>query len=274
MKLMEFKAIIDQHSHSKFSPDSQSELDALCAKAMQNGYQAYAITDHCECDLYEADGYHNTLLQAFDAIEAQKQRFPALQLLNGVELGQPLQNLTAAEIVAARPYDVILGSLHRIAGMVDFYYFDYHHYSDQEIVSLLEKYYTELYQTVQWGKFDVVAHLTYPLRYIAGDAKRAVDMRAFDDQLESIFRLMAQEGKALEINTSGLAKSIGTCLPDYPLIKRFYDCGGELISMGSDAHTVDNLGAGIHDGIALAHQTGFRSLCYFKDRKAHLLPIE
>ena len=43
------------------------------------------------------------------------------------------------------------------------------------IDDLLDKYYKEYYETVKWGKFDVIGHITYPLRYVEGIYKVKID---------------------------------------------------------------------------------------------------
>lgn len=271
---MQYQNLLDNHSHSCFSPDSEASVNSLCEAAIAKGLKAYAITDHCECDLYEIDGYDREVPKSFEAIQAAKLLFPQLKLLCGIEVGQPLQQLQVAEELVKRPYDVVLGSLHRAKGKDDYYFLDYSGYSQKDLNDLMEEYYQELYQMARWGKFDIMTHLTYPLRYIVGDFGLHVDVNAFSDVIAETFRLLAQNGKALEINVSGLHQNIGLTLPDLKWITLFRDLGGEFIAVGSDAHCAEHVGVNIEQGMKVAYEAGFRSTVYFENRRVQTLPLE
>jgi histidinol-phosphatase (PHP family) len=85
---------------------------------------------------------------------------------------------------------------------------------------------------------------------------------------------MADKGIALEINTSGLRQPMGVTLPDLELVRRFREPGGEMITVGSDAHFPVHVGANIKDGIQVAKQAGFRHIAVFREGKAEMLSIE
>ena len=99
-----------------------------------------------------------------------------------------------------------------------------------------------------------------------------ITLEAQTDLLDEILRTLAQRGKALEINTSGLRQEGGFTMPDFDTVKRFRELGGELLSIGSDAHTVPHLGIGLETAHQMAKQAGFRYLTYFEGRTPkHLL---
>ena len=162
-------------------------------------------------------------------------------------------------------------ALHNLRNMLDFWFLDYTQY---DVDKLLDEYFDEELGLVKWGKFDTLAHLTYPLRYIIGEQKKPVDMARYTDKIDEILRLLAQSGKALEINTSGLRQPLGTTMPDEYFVRRFREFGGELITVGSDAHYAEHLGANIEDGMALAKKCGFDYIALFNDRLPTFIPIE
>lgn len=296
---MKYTNRIDCHSHSAYSPDSQTPAAEMCARALELGLTAYAITDHCECDFFdpahpivqpkksvpiaareedpsdeEQFNYAKTTAQSLKTVTELKAAYAGkLELLAGVEIGQAMQNLEAAEQVTAKPYDLIIGSLHRAAGLPDYYFIDYAQLDSHDLLELLRDYYEELYRTACWNKFDTLGHLTYPLRYIVGDFGIPVDIHQCDDIIEQILKTLAQNGKALEINTSGLRQKLGHTMPEVPYVKWFRELGGEFITIGSDAHNARDLGAGIEQGMERAYKAGFRHITYFKQRKPVLLPL-
>ena len=100
------------------------------------------------------------------------------------------------------------------------------------------------------------------------------DISRYDDIIAETFRNLAQNGKGIEINTSGLRQGFGDCFPNLKYTKLFRDMGGEIISFGSDSHTVEDIGANIADGMRIARAAGFTRGAYFKKRKPYFIDIE
>jgi histidinol-phosphatase (PHP family) len=63
-------------------------------------------------------------------------------------------------------------------------------------------------------------------------------------------------------------------MPDLTWIKRFHEHGGEKLTLGSDAHIPENIGAGIDQAIHFAKQSGFQYLSYFEQRCPKYLSIK
>lgn len=270
---MAYKNKMDFHTHTDNSPDAVHSVMLLCERACQSGLRAIAVTDHCECDAYKKDGYDLTARQSFfETTKARSVFAGQLIVLRGIELGQPLADPDAAADALSRPLDFVLASLHALAGIQDFYYLDYS-LPENNPHELLSRYFVQLTDIVGWGKFDSLAHLTYPLRYITGVHGIQVDITRYYDQIDRLFRLMARTGKALEINTSGLRQELGVTLPDLALLRRFKDAGGEYVTIGSDAHRADDVGAGVEEGMALAAVAGFKYITLYQNRVPVQIPL-
>lgn len=278
------KNIIDCHVHSAFSPDAKSSVEEMCERAAQLGLSAYAITDHCDVnfwdkvqDKYTVDfdmyGAGEYALKSIEAVSSLKEKYP--NLLCGIELGQPLQNPDKAERISNDPrLDFIIGSHHMNKGENDFYYLEYDKMDSSRINQLLEDCFLQTLDMSKWGKFDVLGHLTYPLRYIEGEYRIKPDLNRFDDIIREIFCTLIQNGKGIEINTSGLRQKYEKTFPDLKYIKMFRELGGEIISVGSDAHCSGDLGKGVVEGAELAKTAGFKYLTFFKERKPRFLKID
>ena len=282
---------MDCHTHSSFSPDGKNSLEEMCEKAVNLGISVLSVTDHCDCNFwYPADHYFKDTDGVTDlmmygsgnysnkSIEKQKslkEKYRGkLSLLCGIELGQPLQNEEKAEEIAENSdLDFIIGSHHQNQGKDDFYYIDYNKMDRQEIYFLMEEYFCQVLDMCKWGKFDVLGHLTYPLRYICGDCGIEFDLSRYNDIIEEIFKTLIEKGKGIEINTSGLRQKIGKTLPGIEYVKMFREMGGEIITLGSDAHCTEDIGKGIPEGIEIAGQAGFKYVAYFQNRKPVFVKI-
>ena len=165
--------------------------------------------------------------------------------------------------------DFIIGSLHNITGCADFAFLDY---SREDIPSLLERYFAELVELVRWGRFDALGHITYPLRYIAAYGQ-AVELAPYGGYIDEALRTLVQNGKAIEINTSGLRQTIRQTMPPFSIVKRFRELGGEYVTVGSDSHCVADVGKGSAEAVTMLKEAGFSHLTYYMEHKPVQVPI-
>lgn len=277
--------LIDCHTHSTNSPDAESSPDAMLRRAAELGLSAYALTDHCEVNRFFSYGHysdHGDPENTFDFgttfensmrdnMRLKEQYKGKLDFINGIELGQAQYDFSlAAEIASDCRLDFVIGSIHQVRGEEDFAFIDH---SKNDPAELIRRYYSEIYELCEKGDFDILGHLTYPLRYIEGDFGLRVDMKAVDEIIRESFRVLVRRGKGIEINTSGLRQRYGKTFPDLYYVRMFREEGGEFISVGSDAHCTDDLGKGIADGIKIAQAAGFDRLTYFIDRRPQFIDI-
>lgn len=273
-RLRVYANLFDSHTHSEHSPDGNHPVLALCQQAAENGLVGLAITDHLECNDFENDNYRQRIRRSVDNIHtAQIQLGSQIQISCGVELGQPLQNTAAAlEILTSYDFDFVLGSLHALAGKPDFYYWDFDDPAIDIRQSLVD-YYTQQIELARWGRFDVMGHITYPIRYIQGRSGIPVNLGEYGDLIDTLLRTLIEAGRGIEVNTSGLRQELGTTLPDLPLLRRYRELGGEIITTGSDAHYTQHIGSGLGRGMELLEAAGFRYFAYFKERRPQMLKL-
>lgn len=280
--MSEFK-LTDMHTHSNFSPDAKSSLWEMCKCAQLAGLTAFAVTDHCDVNFWDKTADKNIVdfemygsgeyaLSSIAEITKLKEQFS--NLVCGIELGQPLQNLEKAELISSDPrLDFIIGSHHMNNGENDFYWIKYDKLDSCQIDKLLEDYFLQVLKMCKWGKFDVLGHLTYPLRYICGEYGIDVGISKYDNVIREIFRTLIQNGKGIEINSSGLRQKYGKPFPNFEYIKLYKELGGEILTIGSDAHCTEDIGKGIKECVQLAENAGFEYVSVFKERKVSFIKI-
>lgn len=269
----------DIHTHSQNSFDAESTVDEMCQAAIRQGLYALCVTDHCEAEYIncgencEFGSFDRQIPQSIRDINSAKEKYKEqLKVLCGLELGEPMHDPTQTKhALGYGDFDFILASVHNLRGHDDFYYLDY---KTVDIAALLHEYFDELAETAAFEHFDSLSHLTYPLRYIVEREGFYPDLSPFAGQIDSIFRILVKNKKALEINVSGLFKPIGRTLPDVPLVRRFRELGGEYITIGSDAHSADMVGKGIEEGVVVAKAAGFSHYTIFENHQPTLIPIE
>ncbi len=269
---MKYPYLSDCHCHSNCSFDADDPVNMLCENAIRQGLYALTVTDHCECNVYHQTGALSSIRQSFLETKKAAALFQGeLRVLKGIELGQPLQNPSAAqEVLQAFPFDFVLASLHNLRGMPDFYFLDY---TQIDVQQLLTDYFQQVLEMARQADFDSLAHLSYPLRYAIGEYGLSIPSEPYAAQIDAILQTLVERDKALEVNTSGLRQKIGETLPSFPVIRRFRELGGRYVTIGSDAHRWGDIGSGLEEGLARIREAGFSSFTIFMERKPHLLPI-
>ncbi len=281
------RGLIDCHTHTQFSVDSDADIIKMIERAVELGLSAYAITDHCEANrFYGKDFYGDVKVYPYfdfgrdfeasvSAVTELKERYSdKITLICGTELGQAQECPDVAEkVFSDKRLDFVIGSLHQLPHTEDFALIDYSQMSQDEVTKLLDRYFDEVCKLCKNPKFDVLGHLTYTLRYIEGEYGFKVNMEKYDEVIAESFRSLARNGKGIEINTSGLRQKYGRAFPEEKYVRLFKDLGGEIISLGSDAHFVEHLGAHIGRGAEIAKSAGFDRIAYFAERQPRFITL-
>lgn len=264
----------DSHVHSEWSWDAWAvgSMEQSCVRAIEIGLPAIAFTEHLDHTVWriELEGPyamdHLTAIAdpdgmlappAFDAagyLEAVarcRERFPDLRILSGLEVGEPHRHPHAcARILAAGPFDRVLGSLHSLPDQGSFAE-PWGIYPHRHAHDVLREYLADLTTMVaQSDAFSILAHIDYPIRFWPAEREGPFDPAAFEDEFRSALQATAQSGRALEINTR---------LPLHSTILTWWhEEGGDAVTFGSDAHMASLVGHGFAEAAHMAEAHGFR----------------
>ena len=141
-------------------------------------------------------------------------------------------------MTAKYPFDFVIGSSHVVHG-IDPYYPHYYdgRSEDEAYLEYFESILENLHTNVD---FDVYGHLDYVVRY-GGYENKVIDYEEFRDILDAILAELIKKDKGIEINTSGIRYGLPNPHPNIDIIRRFKELGGKIITIGSDAHKVEDL---------------------------------
>lgn len=264
--------MFDLHIHTLHSVDSKQTIDEVCESAVQKGLQGIAICDHV--DMWFSEKL-NTPAAIRDCIEDVRRARAAygdrLEILQGMEMAEYLYDPENADrILGLGDLDVILGSVHSVAfEEIDDSYsrIDFSSMPEEKIVRFMKKYFFHISEMIEKTDFDVLSHLTCPLRYINGKYKRNIDVQIFRKEILDIFSRIIEKDIPLEINTSGVGSFYDRYMPDTALIRTYQDMGGKLITLASDAHVPQNVGNAFSATKEMLQDIGFDGYCIFRKRK-------
>lgn len=259
----------DQHTHSEWSWDAAiGSMEGSCARALALGLPAIAFTEHLDHTVWtltpDAGDYLAALATpdgllippAFDApgyleaVERCRERFPGLRILSGLEVGEPHRHAAAvATVLAAGRFDRVLGSLHCLPDSGGFAE-PPGLYAHRAAADVVRDYLAEVATLVAGSDvFSVLAHIDYPVRYWPAPAG-PFDPTAFEDEFRHALGVLADSGRALEVNTA---------VPLHPEVVRWWrEEGGAAITFGSDAHEPAAIASGFDRAADMVEAHGFR----------------
>ena len=120
--------------------------------------------------------------------------------------------------------------------------------------------------------FQALGHLDYVVRYGHGREKE-YSYRAYADVIDEILRELICRGIALEVNSGGLKYGLGFPNPHPDVLKRYRELGGEILTLGSDAHAPEHIAYNFKETGELLKACGFRYYTIFKERKPEFLKL-
>jgi histidinol-phosphatase (PHP family) len=184
----------------------------------------------------------------------------------GVELGEAPRDFAYAEELLRQmaPVDFIIGSVHQLSEAYGCRDLSYTASRDPELSRAQIADYLELVlRQAKWGKFSVLGHLTLPLRYINEKCGGCMTFDGFEAEVAEVYRALIENGCGIEVNTN----RGNTPLPGEKWLRLYRACGGEIITIGSDAHTPVYVGCCVRERQALLRECGFRAFCTFQAQK-------
>lgn len=261
----------DYHTHSSFSLDSDAPMENMIISAISKGLNEIAFTDHVDFDdRYPFTDYKEYIPVIMDYMEKYKDR---IHIVFGVEIG--LENQWADKINTfskAFPFDFIIGSSHATQ-KYDLYFDQKEFFSNKTKKEAYSIYFDEIYKNIlACDNFNVYGHLDFVSRYGMYE-DNSLEYKDYSELIDRVLKALIERGKGIEINTSGFRYGIDTTYPSLTILRRYKELGGEILTCGSDSHTVGGVGNYIDYAYELAKAAGFKHITTFKNQKPNFISI-
>lgn len=272
--------IYDTHAHTDNSHDARQTIDELCLSAIEKGVTGVAVTDHANLTEYGEEQIARLKKSVRQTAEANEKYQGKLRVFTGIELGEQLENeKILSELLSLADYDVILSSRHFVRYFKDewetpYSLIDFSYRSENELREFFLLYLEGVYELAEKADFDILTHLTCPLRYINGKYKRGIIVDDYESEIRDILKSVISRDLVLEVNTSGLGNAHGETMPNDTVLEWYYEMGGRLISLGADSHVRGYVANGFSDEITVLKKLGFNTHCYFEKRRRYEIPLE
>ena len=263
----------DVHMHSQFSGDSMAPQETMIQAAVEKKLGGICFTDHLDIDypdepeLFLLD-LPNYIASVTALRDKYKENFP---ICLGIELGlQPHLAKLHKDILSQYPFDFVIGSSHVVHGF-DPYYPQF--YQGRKEKDCYREYFESILENIQvFDDFDVYGHIDYVVRY--GPTRNTNYLwNDYQDVIDEILRLLIQKGKGIEINTGGLKYGLGHPNPTEEILARYHELGGEIITLGADAHAPEHVGYDFEKLPSILKTAGFSYFTIFRNRKPEFIKL-
>lgn len=267
-KHQEAKMINDYHVHTDFSDDSDAAMGSMIESAISLGAERIAITDHYDPDypdpafpfIIDFEKYHEALITAGEKYKDK------IKVIKGIEAGIMKTTIEKCrKAVHAFSYDFVIGSFHCFDG-IDLCSADYEAIGQKNI---MPRFYSNMYECLKEYKcYDVLGHFNVIDRYIPYEADYSESMGLIED----ILRMIISDGKGIEINTSSFRYSMGArTTPSSEILRMYKNLGGEILTIGSDAHRPQDIADHFSYAEKMAADAGFGYLTVFENRAPKMI---
>lgn len=279
------KLLVDYHLHPGVCIDAAPhDLQSYCRRAVDLNLREICFTPHLEVDPVRRhlDGFVRLdnnihpmsdqvwLDRYFEELNICRGEFQhqGLGIKAGLEVGYvPGQEDRIATVLDSYPFDYVLGSVHCLNHVaISNSHESRVYYPGRNWQQVGKDYYEVLLHSVNCKLFDCIGHIDLYRRY--GEQYLAADWGEIHRKYAGpVFKAMVNQGVGLEINTSSLRRGQREFHPNLSMFKAALEAGISTITVGSDAHCLEELGHGIEEAINLLLQHGLEPARFTKRQR-------
>jgi len=261
----------DFHLHSSYSGDSEANMEEMIQKAIALGFKDIAFTEHMDLQFPVSDKSPEGMFECnvdsylYDLLSIRNKYINDINVRFGIELGlQPEVIRQNVKVCKDHDFDFVIGSIHVVDGIE--VYHDTPFFEGRDDEASYRRYFEAVYENLRsYSNFDVVGHLDYVVRYGKSlDADYSYDK--YKDILDKILTRIIDREKGIELNTGAVAYGLKDLNPCLDILKRYKELGGEIITIGSDAHDVADIGRGFDKAEEALKAAGFEYYTVFDGR--------
>ncbi len=260
----------DFHMHTSFSVDSDTNPEDMVRGAIQKGLKTICITEHIDRDNPEVPEIDYPCYIA--TMEMIREKYKnQIEVLTGMEFGmQPHLGEMCQRLASTYSFDFIIGSAHIIDGQDPYDRTYFVGKTDEDAYRRGFEFILE--DMINTPEFDSLGHLDYVVRY-GHNRERDYSYAKYADELDAILKYLVENGKGLEVNTGGWKYGLPFAHPHPDILKRYKELGGEIITVGSDAHKPEHIAYDFHRLGEYLKANGFAYYTEFRQRKPYFCAI-
>ena len=274
----------DYHVHTVFSDDSDYLMEQVVQDAIERGLDEVCFTDHVDYGV-KNDWGDGEKIKYRKGMPGEPENMPVLNvnyplyyvtyqkvrklygdkisIKLGMEFGMQAHTIERYQkLFAQYPFDFIILSVHEIEDQ-EFWTQEFQKNRTQQEYN--ERYYEELLYLVQhYHDYSVLGHMDLIVRY---DKAGRYPFEKLKPIITEILKCVIADGKGIEVNTSSHRYGLTDLTPSREILKLYHELGGRVLTIGSDSHKPEHLGAFIDETRQELKMLGFKEFCTFDKMK-------
>ena len=267
----------DMHMHTWFSTDSEACPRDMADEAVRKGLKTICFTDHFDKDDLEwgEEGIFDVDAYFVEMQKLQEEYAGKLNIRIGIELGlRTYLKDYYEELTKKYPFDFVIGSVHNVPYKKDaegnILYTDpaaeklFTDRTDKEAYRLMME--TTLENVRTSDCFQALGHLDYVVRY-GKSREKEYSYTDYAYIIDEILKLLIEKEKGLEVNSAGLKYGLPFAHPHPDVLKRYRELGGEIITIGADAHKPEHIAYDFAKAEEILKSCGFKYYTEFFEQK-------
>ena len=260
----------DFHLHSSFSEDCNISMEEMIQAGILKGLTEMCFTEHNDFDYPKKNDSDRDLFllnvdsYLYELLNMRKKYAGQIKLLFGIEIGLQESCLRQNIVLSkSHDFDFIIASSH-LCHREDPYYSSF--WEGKDTGTCYRLYFEEMLSNIKsFLGFDVYGHLDYIARYAPPETDRFL-YADYRDIIDEILKTLIAGEKAIECNTSGLRKPLNATNPCPDILRRYRELGGEIITVGSDAHFPEDIAADFETAAEILKSCGFQYYATYEGR--------
>lgn len=267
----------DMHMHTWFSTDSEACPRDMADEAVRKGLKTICFTDHFDKDDLEwgEEGIFDVDAYFVEMQKLQEEYAGKLNIRIGIELGlRTYLKDYYEELTKKYPFDFVIGSVHNVPYKKDaegnILYTDpaaeklFTDRTDKKAYRLMME--TTLENVRTSDCFQTLGHLDYVVRY-GKSREKEYSYTDYADIIDEILKLLIEKEMGLEVNSAGLKYGLPFAHPHPDVLKRYRELGGEIITIGADAHKPEHIAYDFAKAEEILKSCGFKYYTEFFEQK-------
>lgn len=165
------------------------------------------------------------------------------------------------------PFDYVIGSVHSVGNVSIFNKNRWKKLSKEQHIADKKAYYALIQESARSGMFQILGHIDA----MKGNYPAFSDIPAAE-AIDETLEVIAEQGVAIEINTSGKTKLSGGWYPSDSILERALHFGVE-VTFGSDAHVPWRVADEWEEVAARLKEIGFKEWVYYKNKTKQIVAL-
>lgn len=261
----------DYHVHSYFSDDSSTPTEQQVLRAIELGLDEICFTEHVDYGIkvdHDEPNESNRDLNAdypryFEELDRLKEKYSGkITIRDGLEFGVQSHTTGKYEALFERyreKLDFVLLSIHQVNDLESWTQ-DFQRGKTQD--QYQQEYYAEMLNLVRnYHDYSVLAHMDLLTRY---DLAGPYPFEKLRDVVAEILKTAINDGKGIELNTSSWRYKLEDTQPCRDILRLYRDLGGEILTLGSDAHSPEFIYDHVDEAREILSGLGFTKFCTFE----------